>query len=93
MSALYFYAKNGYNIKYDCGSAKRGTIRYQKKIKVRGETMYTCAKCNVLACGSQDPAVREKMPKNCPMRDKEKHYYYYLKMDIFKNHREKVQLY
>lgn len=25
--------------------------------------MYTCAKCNVLACGSQDPAVREKMPK------------------------------
>lgn len=63
MSALYFYAKNGYNIKYDCGSAKRGTIRYQKKIKVRGETMYTCAKCNVLACGSQDPAVREKMPK------------------------------
>ena len=64
MSALYFYAKNGYNIKCDCGSAKRGTIRYQKKIKVRGETMYTCAKCNVLACGSQDPAVREKMPKN-----------------------------
>ena len=45
MSALYFYAKNGYNIKCDCGSAKRGTIRYQKKIKVRGETMYTCAKC------------------------------------------------
>ena len=34
--------------------------------------MYTCAKCNVLACGSQDPAVREKMPKNCPMREKEK---------------------
>ena len=28
MSALYFYAKNGYNIKYDCGSAKRGTIHF-----------------------------------------------------------------
>ena len=39
MSALYFYAKNGYNIKCDCGSAKRGTIRYQKKIKdINGST-------------------------------------------------------
>ena len=34
--------------------------------------MYTCAKCNILACGSQDPVVREKMPKNCPMREQEK---------------------
>ena len=34
--------------------------------------MYTCAKCNVLACASDDPALREKMPKNCPMREKEK---------------------
>ena len=35
--------------------------------------MYTCAKCNVLACGSQDPAVREKNAKKiCPMREKEK---------------------
>lgn len=86
MSALYFYAKNGYNIKYDCGSAKRGTIRYQKKIKVRGETMYTCAKCNVLACGSQDPAVREKMPKNCPMREKEKMDGAYEKYVLEENH-------
>ncbi len=86
MSALYFYAKNGYNIKYDCGSAKRGTIRYQKKIKVRGETMYTCAKCNVLACGSQDPAVREKMPKNCPMREKEKMDGAYEKYALEENH-------
>lgn len=86
MSALYFYAKNGYNIKYDCGSAKRGTIRYQKKIKVRGETMYTCAKCNVLACGSQDPAVREKMPKNCPMREKEKMEGAYEKYALEENH-------
>ena len=86
MPALYFYAKNGYNIKCDCGSAKRGTIRYQKKIKVRGETMYTCAKCNVLACGSQDPAVREKMPKNCPMREKEKMEGAYEKYALEENH-------
>ncbi len=25
--------------------------------------MYTCAKCNILACGSQDPAVRENAKK------------------------------
>lgn len=43
MSALYFYAKNGYNIKYDCGSAKRGTIRYQKKNKSQGRNyVYLC---------------------------------------------------
>lgn len=48
------------NVTVGAQSAEQSGIR---KIKVRGETMYTCAKCNVLACGSQDPAVREKMPK------------------------------
>ena len=71
MPALYFYA-NGYNIKYDV-KIKRSEILYQEDNKTRREEkMYTCAKCNILACGSQDPAVREKMPKNCPMREKEK---------------------
>lgn len=43
----------------------------------------------------------EKLPSEFDLQNKyqlheiqlEKHYYYYLKMDIFKNHREKVQLY
>lgn len=48
--------------------------------------MYTCAKCNVLACGSQDPAVREKMPKNCPMREKEKMEGAYEKYALEENH-------
>ena len=68
MSALYFYAKNGYNIKYDCGSAKRGTIRYQKKIKVRGETMYTCAKCGLTGCRQRD---LEKTLPECPSKNSE----------------------
>ena len=48
--------------------------------------MYTCAKCNILACGSQDPAVREKMPKNCPMREKEKMEGAYEKYALEENH-------
>ena len=34
--------------------------------------MYTCAKCNVLACGSQDPAVREKNAKKLSYAGKRK---------------------
>ena len=34
--------------------------------------MYTCAKCNVLACGSQDPAVREKNAKKLSYAGKKK---------------------
>ena len=30
--------------------------------------MYTCADCNLRACGTADP---EKLPKNCPMRERE----------------------
>ena len=86
MSALYFYAKNGYNIKYDCGSAKRGTIRYQKKIKSGEKLCILVQKCNVLACGSQDPAVREKMPKKLSYAGKEKMDGAYEKYVLEENH-------
>ena len=55
--------------------------------------MYTCAKCNVLACGSQDPAVREKMPKNCPMREKGKMDGAYEKYALEENHEFYVGLF
>ena len=48
--------------------------------------MYTCAKCNILACGSQDPVVREKMPKNCPMREQEKMNNAFEKYALEENH-------
>ena len=32
--------------------------------------MYTCANCSIMACASDDDTVREKLPKNCPMREK-----------------------
>ena len=86
MPALYFYAKNGYNIKYDI-KIKRSEILYQENNKTRREEkMYTCAKCNILACGSQDPAVREKMPKNCPMREQEKMNNAFEKYALEENH-------
>lgn len=86
MPALYFYAKNGYNIKYDV-KIKRSEILYQEDNKTRREEkMYTCAKCNILACGSQDPAVREKMPKNCPIREPEKMNNAFEKYALEENH-------
>ena len=58
MPALYFYAKNGYNIKYDV-KIKRSEILYQEDNKTRREEkMYTCAKCNILSSGKRENAEK-----------------------------------
>ena len=59
----------------------------RKIIKLGGKKRcILCAKCNILACGSQDPVVREKMPKNCPMREQEKMNNAFEKYALEENH-------